>query len=129
MNNELDFQNSIPQINFDILNNDLEFESPQNVVSIATDYNPLKNKPRINGVELVGNKTTEELGIEASSDYNDLPNKPSINGVELTGNKTTDDLGITDIVDEGNYFNSDNIEGALQEIGGKHKYIYRNNKN
>ncbi len=29
----------------------------------TTDYNYLDNKPSINGVELVGNKTTQELGI------------------------------------------------------------------
>ncbi len=29
----------------------------------TTDYTTLNNKPSINGVELVGNKTTEELGI------------------------------------------------------------------
>ena len=31
---------------------------------VMTDYNRLGNKPRINNVELVGNKTSEELGIE-----------------------------------------------------------------
>lgn len=30
----------------------------------TTNYNQLTNKPRINGVELVGNKTTAELGIK-----------------------------------------------------------------
>lgn len=30
----------------------------------SNDYNDLDNKPSINGVELVGNKTLEELGIE-----------------------------------------------------------------
>jgi len=29
----------------------------------TSNYNDLENKPSINGVELVGNKTTEELGI------------------------------------------------------------------
>ena len=29
----------------------------------TTDYNKLKNRPRINGVELIGNKTSGELKI------------------------------------------------------------------
>ena len=32
-------------------------------VPATGDYAGLKNKPQINGVELVGNKTTEELGL------------------------------------------------------------------
>lgn len=31
--------------------------------SIATDYNKLKNHPEINGVELIENKSFEDLGI------------------------------------------------------------------
>lgn len=33
----------------------------------TTDYNYLENKPQINGVELLGNKTTSDLGITAES--------------------------------------------------------------
>lgn len=29
----------------------------------STDYNELSNKPSVNGVELIGNKTNEELDI------------------------------------------------------------------
>lgn len=32
----------------------------------TSDYNPLTNKPQVNGVTLVGNKTTSDLGITAS---------------------------------------------------------------
>jgi nitrate reductase NapAB chaperone NapD len=34
------------------------------IEKILDDYNNLKNKPKINDVELVDNKTFEELGIE-----------------------------------------------------------------
>lgn len=34
----------------------------------TADYSDLKNKPKINGVELSGNKTTEDLGISADVD-------------------------------------------------------------
>lgn len=44
------------------------------------DYNKLVNKPQINNVELDGNKTLEELGIQPKGDYankSDLPTKTS----------------------------------------------------
>ena len=67
------------------------------------DYNLLKNKPSINGVELVGNKTSEDLHIETggggTTDYNDLTNKPMINGIGLIDNKTANDLGLQEEID------------------------------
>ena len=33
----------------------------------ATNYNDLNNKPQINGVELSGNKTSDDLGISAET--------------------------------------------------------------
>lgn len=60
----------------------------------TTDYNNLDNKPSINGVTLVGDKTTEDLGIEGVTDYDELENKPTINGVELEGNLSSEDLEI-----------------------------------
>lgn len=38
----------------------------QNTETTASDYNVLYNKPSINGVTLVGNKTSEDLNIAAS---------------------------------------------------------------
>lgn len=40
----------------------------------TTDYTQLTNKPQINGVTLLGNKTTSDFAIS----YNDLTNKPTI---------------------------------------------------
>lgn len=37
-------------------------------VQAATDYNTLENKPRINGVELVEDKSFDELGIQKVTD-------------------------------------------------------------
>ncbi len=87
------------------------------------NYNNLINKPSINGVELVGNKTGEDLdlgsavfpsggsagdvlGIDDSNqiawltldsgtvDYNELLNKPQINGITLGGDQSAADLGL-----------------------------------
>ena len=59
----------------------------------TSNYNELTNKPSINSVPLVGNKTTEDLHL-FSGDYDDLSDKPSVNGITLSGNKTTADLGL-----------------------------------
>ena len=45
----------------------------------TSDYTDLNNKPKINNVELSGNKSLSDLGItNFSGDYNDLSNKPTI---------------------------------------------------
>ena len=63
----------------------------------SSDYEVLTNKPQINGVELLGNKTTSDLGIESfSGDYNDLTNKPSI--PSKTSELTNDSGFITNTV-------------------------------
>ncbi len=88
----------------------------------TTNYNNLINKPSINGVDLIGNKTSSQLGIrdvpaiieaddgkvltaasdgsyswqtlpEGTTDYTDLSNKPKINNVTLTGNVSLSDIG------------------------------------
>lgn len=57
----------------------------------TTNYNNLTNKPKINGVEIKGNLTTDDLDIS----YNDVDDKPKINHVELDGDKDSkEDLGI-----------------------------------
>lgn len=39
----------------------------QTIISYSQDYNDLYNKPQINEIELVGNKTFDELGMSAMS--------------------------------------------------------------
>lgn len=76
------------------------------------DYDKMKNKPSINGVELDGNKSAEQLGL-ASGDYDEMWNKPSINGVTLEGDLTSEDLHI-----EGggaSYdFDEGDVDGAIE---------------
>ena len=58
---ELDNENSIDT---DIQTSDGEIDTDIELSTNGTnDYNDLVNKPSINGVELVGDKTTEELDI------------------------------------------------------------------
>ena len=46
----------------------------------TSDYNELTNKPQINNIELIGNKTLDDLGIQPKGDYalkSELPTKTS----------------------------------------------------
>ena len=48
--------------------------------SKTSDYNDLENKPKINNIELSGNKTLDELGVQPAGDYatkNEIPNVDS----------------------------------------------------
>lgn len=56
------------------------------------NYTDLTNKPKINNVELSGNKTTSDLGL-FSGNYNDLSNKPTIPTVPTNISAFTNDAG------------------------------------
>lgn len=58
----------------------------------TSDYTDLSNKPKINNVELSGNKTTSDLGL-FSGNYNDLTNKPTIPTVPTNVSAFTNDAG------------------------------------
>ena len=102
----------------------------------ATDYTDLLNKPSINGVELDGDKDTEQIKVTwfgtqdefdalgtyspstfyiiddgvpmgQQEDYLDLANKPMINGQVLTGNKQSSDLNI---------YNMDEVDNMLASL-------------
>ena len=60
---EIDNQSSIDT---DIQTSDGEIDTDIELSANGTnDYNDLVNKPSIEGVELIGDKTLEELGVEA----------------------------------------------------------------
>lgn len=62
---------------------------------VEKDYNQLVNIPTINGVEVKGDLTSDDLHIAGIGfDYETAINKPKIEGVELVGNKTFKQLGI-----------------------------------
>ena len=58
---------------------------------ITKNYNLLENKPQINGVELIGNKSLEDLGINPDAEPNVI-DTVKVNGSALTpdGNKAVD---------------------------------------
>ena len=50
----------------------------------TTNYNNLQNKPKINNVELTGNKTLEDLGIQEAGNYLTEDNLPDIPEIDET---------------------------------------------
>ena len=64
MENELNLENVEPKATFEVQTNELNFDAPKSSSGGTKDYEKLENLPSINGVELVGNKTTEDLKIE-----------------------------------------------------------------
>ena len=68
----------IPEIEEQVIN--VEPEAITIVSGGTFDYKELSNKPQINSVELNGNKTLDELGIQAKGDYalkNEIPKNVS----------------------------------------------------
>lgn len=69
----------------------------------TSNYNDLENKPKINNVELTGNKTAQELGISGNvqADWNEsdpsagayINNKPTIPTVPTNVSAFTNDVG------------------------------------
>ena len=59
--------NSLPEYSDDITY--IVTDDYNNAPSGTTNYEELENKPQINSIELSGNKTLEELGIQTSGDY------------------------------------------------------------
>ena len=62
----------------------------------TSDYDRLTNKPTLNGVEISGDKTSEDYGITGgTTDYSMLTNLPAINNKPLTsGENSLSALGI-----------------------------------
>lgn len=67
---EININDEILEANITDDENSINVEIQENVNMGTDNYNLIKNKPKINGVELVGNKTTEDLGIKVGSDVN-----------------------------------------------------------
>lgn len=100
MNNELSFENDKPQVSFESTIVDLDFQAPQNVVGGTTNYNGLSNKPKINGVELIDNKTLDDLGIQPIGNY----------ASEEYVQEQVDNINIPE-VDLSNYYTKEDIDG------------------
>lgn len=75
-----------------------------------TNYEMLEKKPSINGIELVGNKTLEELNIQEKGDYLTSENDPLF--------KQSASYGITS-QDIKNWNNKSEFSGNYDDLNGK----------
>lgn len=93
-----------------------EFGSEANTAT--TDYDALTNKPSINGVELSGDKSTEDLGIEIPAKVSELENDAGYQTQTDVVNLRAEGLPIVTTVIANNKVNTDVIAPILQ-LNGK----------
>lgn len=74
------------------------------------DYNQAQNKPSINGVALVGDKTSEDLGLQPAGDY-------------LTNDEADDKFVDNDELEAKNYVNQAQLAEAIASISHFHREI------
>lgn len=98
------------------------------VVDGHIDYNVITNKPSINGVELVGNKTQADINVQIDSEtqtaLNTLGGRVSVVEEDLTETVTTEELDTelqsyaktTDLPDMTGYYTKQQVDTSL---GGK----------
>ena len=81
-----------------IEHDELEVDMGDGSFVLDNDYKNIKNKPQINGVELDGNKTLEELGIQGAEEGKGLSEKNFTEAYEnkLKGLNNYDDTAIKD---------------------------------
>ena len=78
--------------------------------SVVIDYNQAQNKPSINGVALVGNKTSEDLGLQPAGDY-------------ITNNEADEKFIDEDELEAKNYVNQTELQDAIAHIEHFHREI------
>ena len=72
----------------------------------TTNYQELENKPKINDIELDGNKSLEELGIQPKGDYLEEEEDPTV--PEFIKNITEDDIS--------SWNNKSNFSGNYEDL-------------
>lgn len=80
------------------------------------DYNDALNKPSINGVTLVGNKTSEDLGLQPAGDYLTEVPEEYITEEELDKMDLADKTFVRDMIDGIEHFHREVVE-ELPKIG------------
>ena len=83
--------------------------------NIQTDYIPLRNKPKINNIELTGNKSLHELGIQREGNYaleEDIPTTLAELSEDSTHRLVTDTEKTT-------WNNKSNFSGSYNDLSNK----------
>ena len=93
-------------------------EAVKNASSGTTDYNELENKPKINGVELLGDKSTDDLHIVIPSKLSEFENdKGYIDETSLKNYYTKEEVdGQIDAIDLTEYYTKDETDAIIGDI-------------
>ena len=78
--------------------------------AVIIDYNQAQNKPSINGVTLIGNKTIEDLGLQPAGDY-------------ITNDEADEKFIDEDELEAKNYVNQAELQDAIAHIEHFHREI------
>lgn len=93
-----------------------------NSTSTMTDYNTMLNKPSINDVALVGNKTLEDLGIQPAGDYLTAVPEEYITEEELASSDYATKQYVLEQINHIEHFSREVVEAL--PITGKSNVIY-----
>lgn len=63
---ELEFTIEQTNLNFKICNSTLSFDTDMGYIQGVQSYNTLTDKPQINSITLIGNKVSEDLGLQST---------------------------------------------------------------
>ena len=83
--------------------------------NIQTDYIPLRNKPKINNIELTGNKSLHELGIQREGNYaleEDIPTTLAELSEDSTHRTVTD-------IEKATWNNKSDFSGSYNDLTDK----------
>lgn len=83
-------------MDFEFDNNTIEFDMGNNILE-NSNYEKMTNKPQINGVELSGNKSLDDLGAQPKGDYIYDSNYVHTDNNFTDTDKTNLDQALTDI--------------------------------
>ena len=96
------------------------------VNTIVTDYPDLNNKPKVNNVELVGNKTLSDLGVPTEiDDLSDVDISSATDEQVLKYNETTEKwengnidipTNLSDLTNDCEYLSRDEIIELIQSM-------------
>ena len=125
--NSIEYTTNAPDVEIEVNNQNpvtLEIDSPSEITyeieknkngNATTNYEELDNKPKINNVELVGNLTTEDLGIESTGGVKD---------VEVNDESVVDENGIAKVNVPTKVSQLKNDSGYVGELSTGLKYYY-----
>ena len=91
------------------------------VINTSTDYDDLFHKPHINGVELVGDLDSSDLGLQSALEFDDSPTSGSNNPVKSGGIYSAIPKKVSDLTNDSGFVNASGAASAapVQSVNGQ----------